>query len=202
MHEWKDLDSAVAGRLGGASDGERAVFCAAVAQRLMLGHEALSAEERRPFTLGLRPLLDAVWAGALGDATAFGGIKRGLGTYYLGPYCHNEGPDGPDDADEHAAAAVLHAAEAYMHGCCDFALFVSGHAIEAATDPFPPEDGTAAGDPDEARAEELRRQLRDLDLIATEAPTLRRARFGLTPATTARLRETLRAPLSRVDDLR
>ncbi|WP_225850958.1 hypothetical protein [Streptomyces sp. HPF1205] len=200
MHVWKDLDTTVAGRLASASDGERAVFCAAVAQRLMLAHEALPAEERRQFTLGLRPLLEAVWAGALGDASAFDAIKRGLGTYYLGPYCHNEGPDGPDDADEHAAAAVLHAAEAYMHGCGDFALFVSGHAVEAATDLLPLDDDFA-DDPEEARAEELRRQLRDLDLIATEAQTLRRARFGLTTATTARLQEALRPLLSRPDDL-
>lgn len=200
MHVWKDLDTTVAARLAAASDGERSVFCAAAAQRLMLAHEALPADERRPFTLGLRPLLEAVWDGALGDAGAFDRIKRGLGTYYLGPYCHNEGPDGPDDADEHAAAAVLHAAEAYMHGCHDFALFVSGHAIEAATD-LPPRDEDFADDPEEARAEELRRQLRDLDLIATEAPTLRRARFGLTPATTTRLTGVLRGPLSRIDDL-
>jgi hypothetical protein len=201
MHVWKDLDGTVAARLGGASDGERAVFCAAVAQRLMLAHEALPAEERRQFTLGLRPLLEAVWAAALGDAAAFDVIKRGLGTYYLGPYCHNDGPDGPDDADEHAAAAVLHAAEAYMHGCCDFALFVSGHAIEAAGELLPAGDDFAADDPDESRAEELRRQLRDLDLIGTQAQTLRRARFGLTPATTVRLQEALRPLLSLRDDL-
>lgn len=200
MHVWKDLDTTVAGRLASASDGERAVFCAAVAQRLMLAHEALPAEERRQFTLSLRPLLEAVWAGALGDAAAFDPIKRGLGTYYLGPYCHNEGPDGPDDADEHAAAAILHAAEAYMHGCSDFALFVSGHALEAATDLLP-QDDDFADDPDEARAEELRRQLRDLDLIGTEVQTLRRARFGLTPATTVRLQEALRPLLSQPDDL-
>jgi hypothetical protein len=201
MHVWKDLDTTVAGRLAAASDGERSLFCAAVAERLMLAHETLPPDERRPFTLGLRPLLDAVWAGSLGDASAFDRIKRGLGTYYLGPYCHNEGPDGPDDADEHAAAAVLHAAEAYMHGCSDFALFVSGHALEAAADLLPPDEDAVVADPEEARSEELRRQLRDLDLIATEAPTLRRARFGLTPATTARLCEALRARLSRPDDL-
>jgi hypothetical protein len=201
MHVWKDLDAAVAARLTRASDGERAVFCAAVAQRLMLAHEALPADERRGFTLGLRPLLDAVWAGALGDAGAFDRIKRGLGSYYLGPFCHNDGPDGPDDADEHAAAAVLHSAEAYMHGCCDFALFVSGHALEAATEPPPGDGESTADDPEEARAEELRRQLRDLDLIGTEAPTLRRARYGLTPATTGRLEGVLRIPLSRADDL-
>ncbi|MGW3601030.1 hypothetical protein [Streptomyces sp. NPDC005146] len=68
------------------------------------------------------PLLDAVWAGALGDTSAFRAIKSGLGTFYLGEYCHN---DGPDYAQGPAAASVL-------HGCTDFALFASCESLEAA----------------------------------------------------------------------
>ncbi|MFC4033989.1 hypothetical protein ACFO3J_21265 [Streptomyces polygonati] len=199
-HVWKELDAAVAGRLAGASEGERAVFAAGVAQRLFQAHEALPAAEQRGFTLDLRPLLAAVWSGVLGDATAFATIKQGLGAFYLSDYCHNDGQDGPDDADEPAAAAVLHAANAYMHGCSDFAVFASGRAVEAVNE-LARDSEDHADDPDELLAEELRRQLRDLDLIAGHAATLRRARFGLDRATSADLRTALHLPLSRADDL-
>lgn len=199
-HVWKELDASVAGRLATASEGERAVFAAGVAQRLLQAHEALPAREQREFTLGMRPLLDAVWAGALGDATAFGAIKRGLGAFYVSDYCHNDGENGPDDADEPAAAAVLHAANAYVHGCGDFAVFASGRAVEA-VDELARDAEDFADDPDELLAEELRRQLRDLDLIAPHATELRRARFGLDLATVAALRTALQPPLSQPDDL-
>jgi hypothetical protein len=204
-HVWKELDAETGARLAAMSEGERAVFAAGVAQRLLQAHEALPAAERRGFTVGLRPLLDAVWAGALGDAAAFGTIKRGLGDFYLSDYCHNDGPGGPDDAAEPAAATVLDAASAYLHGCADFAVFAGGRAVEAvgqlARDDRDFADDPFADDPDEPRAEELRRQLRDLDLIAPHAADLRRARFGLPAATTAGLLRTLRPALSRPDDL-
>jgi hypothetical protein len=199
-HVWKELDAVVADRLGAASDGERVVFAAGVAQRLLQAHEGLPAGEQREFTLGLRPLLDAVWSGALGQKAAFGPVKRALASFYLSDYCHNDGEDGPDDADEPAAAAVLHAAGAYLHGCADFAVFASGRAVEAA-DELARDTDDFADDPDEFLAEELRRQLRDLDLIGAHEAELRRARFGLDEATAAGLRTALRLPLSRADDL-
>ncbi|WP_143120514.1 hypothetical protein [Actinacidiphila alni] len=201
MHVWKELDASVAARLAAASEGERAVFAAGVAERLLRAHEALPPAERRPFTVGTRPLLDAVWAGALGDTAAFTDVKRALGTHYLSDYFHNLGQDGPDDADENAAAAVIAAAETYLHGCADFAVRAGGRAVEAADAWDGAERDAYADDPEEALAEEVRRQLRDLDLIATHAPTLRRARFGLPPATVTALRAALHAPLSRTDDL-
>jgi hypothetical protein len=199
MHVWKELDTTVTARLAAASEGERAVFATGVAERLLRAHETLPPEARRPFTVGLRPLLDAVWAGVLGDASAFTDVKQAVGAHYLSDYFHNHGQDGPDDADEHAAAAVLCAAQTYLHGCADFAVRAGGRAVEAV--------GSAGGyegyadDPEEALAEEVRRQLRDLDLIAVHADALRRARFGLAHADTDRLREALRGPLSRPDDL-
>ncbi|WP_405583705.1 hypothetical protein [Streptomyces sp. NBC_01190] len=199
-HVWKELDAEVAGRLGAVSEGERAVFATGVAQRLIQAHEAQPTADQRVFTLSLRPLLEAVWSAALGDATAFGTIKQGLGAFYVSDYCHNDGRHGPDDADEPAAAAVLHAAHAYMHGCADFAVFASGRAVEV-VDELAQEADDFAADPDELRAEELRRQLRDLDLITPHATALRRARFGLPPATSTQLRTALRPPLSLPDDL-
>jgi hypothetical protein len=197
---WKELTATVAARLSAASAGERIIFAAGVAERLMQAHEALPAEDQREFTLNLRPLLNAVWEAALGDSTAFHEIKQALGAFYLSEYCHNEGQDGPDDADESAAAAVLHAGEAYMHGCSDFAVWVSHRGVEA-VDELLNNGDVYAEDPDEVVADELRRQLRDLDLIATHSSELRHARMGLDIDTTARLRETLLPPLSKVNDL-
>ncbi|MGW7672804.1 hypothetical protein ACWGJX_37775 [Streptomyces sp. NPDC054775] len=145
-------------------------------------------------------MLDAVWRAGLGDIGAFDAVKCGLGAFYLSEYCHSSGAGGPDDAREPAAAAVLDAARAYMHGCCDFALFTSGAALEATTGAAHEEDPLTQ-DPEELRASELLRQLRDLDRIALHAAELRRARFGLAGSTTDRLRRELQAPLSRLDDL-
>lgn len=197
---WKDLEAGVARRLGVLSDGERTVFCAGVGQRLIQAHEALPVKEQRPFTLGLRPLLEAVWAGSLGDTSAFGAIKTGLGAFYLSEYCNNDRADGPADAREPAAASVLHAARAYLHGGTDFAIFASGEGLESVMR-LRAADGEYVEDADEFRAEELRRQLRDLDRIEGYETELRRARFGLDAAATARLRAELRDPLSQLDDL-
>jgi hypothetical protein len=197
---WKELDAAVAAKLSAASVDERTVFGAGVAERLLQAHEALPAEDQREFTLGLRLLLNAVWDAALGDSTAFQDIKQALGAFYLSDYCHNDGQDGPDDADEPAAAAVLYAAEAYMHTCVDFAVCVSGRAVEA-VDELLNEGDMYTDDPDEVLTNELRRQLRDLDLISTHSGELRHARLGLSIDKTARLSETLRPLLSRVNDL-
>ncbi|WP_329133759.1 hypothetical protein OG552_16885 [Streptomyces sp. NBC_01476] len=199
-HVWKALHGEVTERLGAASEGERTVFAAAVAERLLRAHEQLPAAEQRAYTLGQRGLLDAVWAGALGDRAAFRTVKHGLGTYYLSEHCHNDGPDGSDDADESAAAAVLYAALCHLHGCTDFAVFASGRALEA-IDEVAQDDDDFADDPDELRAEDVRRQLRDLDLIADHAAELRHARFGLAAERTAELQTALRRPLSLADDL-
>lgn len=196
---WQELDAAVAAKLSVVSVEERTVFAAGVAERLLQAHEALPAEDQSEFTLGLRPQLNAVWDGALGDQTAFQAIKQALGTYYLSEFCHNDGQNGPGDADEPAAAAVLYAAEAYMHGCVDFAVIVSGRAVEAVDELLNEDDGFT-GDPNEVLADELRRQLRDLDLISTYSGELRNAQLGLTVDTTARLNETLRPLLSRAYD--
>ncbi|MGX1915611.1 hypothetical protein ACWIID_43435 [Streptomyces phaeochromogenes] len=76
-------------------------------------------------------MLNSVWEGVLGDSTAFSAVKRGVGEYMLSEYCHNDGQDGPDDADESAAAAALYAAHAYLFGCQEFAAWTSSRAVEA-----------------------------------------------------------------------
>lgn len=196
---WREVSEAVAAKLTAATVSERCLFAAGVAERLLRAHEALPPENQNGFTLRLRPLMDAVWEGALGDQTAFHSIKQALGAFYLSDYCHNDGQDGPDDADEPAAAAVLLAAEAYMHGCADFAVEASGRAVEA-VDNLLNEDDMYADDPHEYLASELRRQLRDLELISARSEEVRYARLGLSIDTITELSETLRPLLSRVED--
>lgn len=200
MDRWQGLSTLVEERLTSASSGERGVFAAGVAERLMSRHEALHADEQAPFTLSLRPLLDSVWEGVLGDSTAFSAVKRGVADYMLGEYCHNDGQDGPDDADEPAAAATLYAAHAYLFGCQDFAIWTSGRAVEAVDEHLQylaeQEEGELPVDTDEALVGELQRQLRDLDLIANFSKELRCSFTGLPIDTSIRLRVELRAPLS------
>ncbi|MER7698768.1 MULTISPECIES: hypothetical protein [unclassified Streptomyces] len=199
MDAWRDLSALVEERLKAVSSGERAVFAAGVAERLMSRHEALPEDEQAPFTVSLRPLLHSVWEGVLGDSTAFAAVKRGVGEYLLSVYCHNDGQDGPDDADESAAAATLYAAHAYLFRCQEFAAWTSGRAVEAIDQHLEYLAGREEDelpDADAAIASELQRQLRDLELIARHSKDLRHAGLGLPIDTSVRLRAELRAPLS------
>ncbi|MFI6376546.1 hypothetical protein [Streptomyces sp. NPDC050546] len=161
-------------------------------------HEALPEEEQASFTMSLRPLLNSVWVGVLGDTTAFTAVKRGVAEYMLSDYCHNDGQDGPDDADEHAAAATLYAAYAYLFGCNDFAIWASRRAVEAIDQhlEYLAEQNEDLPEPDEALLAELQRQMRDLDLIESYSRDLRYSSTGLTIDTSIRLRAELRTPLS------
>ncbi|WP_369394898.1 hypothetical protein AB5J72_51065 [Streptomyces sp. CG1] len=200
MSTWQELSAQVEKRLKAVSSGERGVFAAGVAERLMSEHEAMPEDEQAPFTVNLRPLLNSVWEGVLGDQTAFSAVKRGVAEYMLSEYCHNDGQDGPDDADESAAAAALHAAQAYLFGCQDFAIWTSSRAVEAIDqrlqDLAEEEGDEDLPDPDEALAAELQRQLQDLNLIARYSAELRHSGRGLAVDTSIRLRVKLRAPLS------
>ncbi|MGW6981945.1 hypothetical protein ACWGE1_21310 [Streptomyces sp. NPDC054932] len=201
MDTWQELSASVEERLAAMSSGERGVFAAGTAERLMSWHEALPEEERAPFTMRLRPLLDSVWEGSLGDSTAFTAVKRGVAEYMLSEYCHNDGQDGPDDADENAAATTLHAAHAYLFECSDFAVWAGRRAVDAVDEHLEhlAEQEEDLPDLDEATLAELQRQLRDLDLIANYSKDLRLATLGLPIDTSIRLRMELRTRLSSRD---
>jgi hypothetical protein len=201
MDTWQEVSASVEKRLTAASSGERKVFAVGIAERLMSWHEALPAEEQAPFTMGLRPLLNSLWEGVLGDTTAFTAVKRGVAEYMLSDYCHNDGQDGPDDADEHAAAATLYAAHAYLFGCSDFAVWASQRAVDAIDQhlEYLAEQDEDMPEPDEALLAELQRQLRDLDLIANYSKDLRYSSTGLPIDTSIRLRVELRTALSSRD---
>ena len=205
---WRELAERVEAEVRQATVEEQVVFCAGVAGRLMAQHEALAPGQRRPFTLECRPLLDAVWDAACGDKSAFTRVKLGLAAYYVSGYCHNDGQDGPDDADDHAAAAVIHAAECYLHGLADFAGLVSQRGCDAAdlraqnAAADNAGDATAFVDSDPQILAELERQLADLRLIRRFGAQLHNGRWGLPDETVELLRRELRGPLSRIEDPR
>ncbi|MFF3013107.1 hypothetical protein [Streptomyces sp. NPDC057939] len=201
LDTWQELSAAVEDRLAAMSSSERAVFAAGAAERLMSRHEALPEEDRAPFTMSLRPLLNSVWEGSLGDSTAFTAVKRGMAEYMLGEYYHNDGQDGPDDADENAAATTLYAAQAYLFECCDFSVWASRRAVDAVDEHLErlAEREEEVPELAEATVAELRRQLRDLDLIAHHSEDLHFAVPGLPIGTSIRLRAELRTPLSARD---
>ena len=196
---WQDLSATVQVRLRAMNDGQRAMFACAVAERLMQRHEALPEEDQQTFTLALRPLLDVCWDSACGDQTTFFEIKRALGEFYLSDYCHNDGQDGPDDADESAAAAVLYAAEFAMHGCVEFTVWGGLRGEEAADNARWDSDEELDEDAheDELVHIELRRQLDDLDLIERYAADLEYVRNGRDVDTIAKLQTKVKASLAR-----
>jgi len=198
MTMWQELSARVNGRLRAMNDGQQAMFACAVAERLMRRHEALPEQSQQAFTLALRPLLDASWNMACGDQTSFTEIKRALGEFYLSDYCHNDGQDGPDDADDSAAAAVIYAAEFAMHGCLEFATWAGLRGEEAADQAGwdSDEELDEDADEDELIHIELRRQLEDLDLIERHADDLRYVRNGRDIATISRLHQEVQAALS------
>ncbi|KUJ37518.1 hypothetical protein ADL25_27875 [Streptomyces sp. NRRL F-5122] len=181
-----------------ASADERQLFAVGVAERLMRAQEALPADEQAEYALSLRPMLNALWEAALGNTTAFGEIKHGMGEYLLSEYCHNDGQDGPGDADEPAAAAVLYAAAAYLFATGDPASVVSSRAVEAVDERLNTGDNYA-DDQDGVLTAELHRQLQDLDLIGRHSGSLRYAGLGLDMETSARLHRVLRIPLSSIE---
>jgi hypothetical protein len=120
------------GLLDGMRGAQRTAFAASVAERLLGAHEALPVERQKPYTLGWRPLLDAIWRALAGNDQEFYAISAALARFYLSPQHHCEGQDGPDDANDDAVMATYCAAECFLHGCTDFAIWAAGSGTEAA----------------------------------------------------------------------
>jgi hypothetical protein len=118
--------------LEGMRHEQRTAFAAAVAERLLRAHEGLPSDQRKPYTLGWRGLLDAVWRGLADDDQAFDDVSAVLARFYLSPQHHNRGQDGPNEADDDAVAATYYAAECFLHGCTDFAAWAAHRGVEAA----------------------------------------------------------------------
>jgi hypothetical protein len=61
-----DVQDEVRRRLQQLPDDARRAFAVSCAARLMAQHEQLPASEQRLFTIGWRPILDAIWSGLAG----------------------------------------------------------------------------------------------------------------------------------------
>ncbi len=114
--------------LEGFSREQRTAFAAAAAESLMRSRE--SARPQGDYVLTWRSALDAVWRGLEGDANAFKQIASTLADFYRSPYFHDDGPDRPAEADDNAAASAYYAAECFIHGCLEFALWAAERAID------------------------------------------------------------------------
>lgn len=172
----------IAARVTALAPRGAAAFALGCAERLLRGHERLSEEERRPFTLGWRPVLNDIRAGLEGnDAAARLRVQAALDRYYSSPFHHEDGQDGPDDADEDAAAACIYATECSVNGvpitACGAANRALSVAFEAAARELQLDPNDFEWDPDaepmplvrEAMhpfvQEELRRQLADIEAL-------------------------------------
>src|SRR4029453_9564874 len=59
-------------------------------------------------------------------------VRETLQVYHEGPFDHNDGQDGLDDADEDAAAASIYASECFLSGDAEASYWAASRAIEAA----------------------------------------------------------------------
>lgn len=163
----------------------RKAFAVACAERLLTRHEQLPAPEQRPFTLGWRPTIDAIWTDLAAPAADNAQIiSDTLADFYASPYNHADGPDGPQDADDDAAAACIYAAECFESGVLAHAAWAASSAIGAAflradesphlnpTDEMPPDAATLSELARDAMhpfvQAELQHQLDDIALLERE----------------------------------
>jgi hypothetical protein len=120
-------------RLQGLRPEARAAFAVLCAQRLMDAHLQLPHSEQRPFTLSWAPILQEIWAGLSDpdDLSAKADVEAHLKAFYEGPLNHNLGEDGPDDADDDAAAGSIYAAQAFPRGDVKSARWVASRLIDS-----------------------------------------------------------------------
>jgi hypothetical protein len=179
---FSDVQGDIEHRLGQLPSEARKAFALACAERLMRWHEHLPREEQRAFTLGWRLVLDVMWTGLQGHSEEpQRRVHEALEAFHARPYDHDEGPGGPDDADEDAAAASIYAGECYVKGDAQLAAESASRAVAAAfciaveelqLDPNdfvwdPPAEPMplAKENMHPAVQGELKRQLRDLELL-------------------------------------
>jgi hypothetical protein len=118
-----------------------------------------------------------IWAGLGGDTGAFSEVSRLIAEFYLSPYHHEDGADGPADAADDAVAATLYAAQCYLYGCVDFAMWSAACGYDAAATVAAADESWSHRRPAELNSHtwqlahpalqaELERQLADLELLA------------------------------------
>ena len=128
-----DVRQEIQSRLTALSPRARAAYALACAERLMRRYLQLPASQQNGFTLNWLPVLEIMWAGlAEQRQDTLDQVQTALDTFYASPYNHNDGPDGPQEADEDAAAASISAAQCYVSGEVQSADQTTSRAIEAA----------------------------------------------------------------------
>lgn len=199
MHHVADVQATEHRMLETLTAGERTAFAAAVAERLLRGHETRPPKERQAYPCAWRAMLDAVWSGLAGEPGAFREVSRLTAEFYLSPYHHDDGADGPDDAADDAVAATLYAAQCHLYGCLDFALWSAACGYDAAAAVAAADLSWSHRRPAEldphtwqlahpALQVELERQLEDLELLAEHGAALASGGRGDPAAVVERLR--------------
>ena len=182
-----DVQADIQSRLERLPAEARRAFALACAERVMRQHQNLP--NPRPFTLGWRPVLDTMWFGLDGVAGDVGDrVREALRAFHASPFDHDLGQEGPDDADDDAAAASIYAAECFVNGDARFAGLAAARVVDSS---FSVAGDDLALDPNEfvwdpaaepmplareamhpAVQRELRRQLSDLELLEREGVTV------------------------------
>ena len=174
-------------RLGEIAPESRKVFAVACAERLMQRHEDLPISDQCPFTLGWRPNINSMWLEFEDGNSALADVKEAMTAYHESVYDHADGQDGPDDADEDAAAASVCASECYLSGEAKPACAAASRAVSwvfrLADEELGLDDNDFVWDPNAEPSplakscmlpvvqNELKRLLSDLDLLETQGVT-------------------------------
>lgn len=96
-------------------------------------NESLPGEKLRAFSLTWRPILDLMWDDLSGEKERTKTqVNDALEAFYASSFNHEDGSEGPDDADQDAAAVSIYAAECFESGEVDPAYKASGRAIGVA----------------------------------------------------------------------
>ena len=130
---WVDVLEEMRLRLEQFTGEQRKIFALGCAERVMRLYESLPEEKRREYSLTWRPILDLMWDGFTGEKERVETrVKEALEAFYASPFDHEDGPEGPNDADEDAAAASVYAAECFDSGEVEPAYEASRRAIGVA----------------------------------------------------------------------
>jgi hypothetical protein len=108
---------------------------ASCAERLLSSHLRLPEGEQQPFTVGCRRPLDCIWSVLASGPESPGlseEIRQWLNAFYTGPLNHDEGQDGPNDADHDPAAASIYAAESLISHSPQAAGYAMSRVIDHA----------------------------------------------------------------------
>lgn len=167
-------------------------LAAACASRLMAAHTSRPSADQRPLTLAWNDTLGFIWEALLAENSgrAAAKVKRALEAFRASPYNHSDGQDGPDDANDDAAAAAIYSAESLCnsdaaaaswatHRLIDWAFSAAEADLGHSDDPL----GTAeqfiaeAGHPRvQAELDRLLGGLKLLEREGTSAPILEKLR--------------------------